>query len=347
MKMRKARVVIFYDNKDITRDIGNHMVSFSYTDSSSKADDIKLELEDKKGLWRSDWFPQKGASVKADIITEDWEKQGNKKVLPCGKFEIDSIESSGPPDKVSINGVSVPITSNLRSQQKTKAWENITLSGIAGEIASYAGLKLIFDADDISYGRVDQVQISDLKFLNNLCQDAGITLKVTDTQIVIFNEAMYEAKGSVRKFTRGEDDVISYSFSTDSKDVYSEAEVSYNDPETGEQIEGSYKPENAPKTGQKLKINERCDSASNYASKAEKDAKAKELAKKKLREKNKAETTAKLVLVGDTLLAAGSNIELSGWGVFDGKYIIETATHSISSSGYTADLELRKVLEGY
>lgn len=349
MQMRRVKFSVLYNGADITADISNHIMSLTYTDyASGKADDLELQLQDKKGRWRSDWFPAKGASLKADIIAEDWDKEGSNKTLPCGKFEIDNIEFTGPADKVTIRAIAAPIKSSSRSQDKTKAWENITLSGIAGEIAKKAGLSLVFESsDDPTYGRVDQVQMTDLKFLYKLCSDAGISIKVTDKKLVIFDEAEYESKGAVRKLVRCKDDIISYSFSTDSKEIYTEATVSYHDTETGEQIEGSFKPPNAPKTGHKLKVYERCDFSGNYAPKAAKDATAKKLAKKKLREKNKNETTARLTLVGDVRLVGGSNIELSGWGIFDGKYHIETATHKVDSSGYVVDIELHKVLEGY
>ena len=75
---------------------------------------------------------------------------------------------------------------------------------------------------------------------------------------------------------------------------------------------------------------------------------AQKLAKKRLRQKNKNEFKASFNLSGDTRLVAGVTVETSGYGAFDGKYIIETATHTISKSGgYKTDISLRKVLEGY
>ena len=38
---------------------------------------------------------------------------------------------------------------------------------------------------------------------------------------------------------------------------------------------------------------------------------------------------------------------LTGWGAWDGKYIVSQATHAIGSSGYTTQIKLRRVLEGY
>ena len=68
---------------------------------------------------------------------------------------------------------------------------------------------------------------------------------------------------------------------------------------------------------------------------------------KRLRQKNKAEYSAEFTLVGDTRLVAGVTVQVAGWGMFDGKYIIESATHSVTASGYTLQVKLRRVLEGY
>ena len=38
---------------------------------------------------------------------------------------------------------------------------------------------------------------------------------------------------------------------------------------------------------------------------------------------------------------------LKGWGGYDGKYIIKQAVHKLDGSGYTTQISLRMVLEGY
>ena len=74
---------------------------------------------------------------------------------------------------------------------------------------------------------------------------------------------------------------------------------------------------------------------------------ANELAKKKLREKNKDETSASLEVVGNPYFVAGITINIKGFGLYNGKYIIQSAGHSVGNSGYTTSLSLRKVLKGY
>ena len=57
--------------------------------------------------------------------------------------------------------------------------------------------------------------------------------------------------------------------------------------------------------------------------------------------------SATFTFPGNPALVAGVTVELKGWGAFDGKYIITQAVHTVSGSGYTTQIKLRRVLEGY
>lgn len=71
-----------------------------------------------------------------------------------------------------------------------------------------------------------------------------------------------------------------------------------------------------------------------------------ELAKKRLREKNTQQFTASFSMLGDVQLVAGATVRLRGFQSFDKKYKITKATHKLTG-GYTTDIELKQVLEGY
>lgn len=280
----------------------------------------------------------KGAEISAVIIQRNWDSTGRDKVLDCGTFEVDSVDASGPGQKVSLKSTSIPYTSTMRTQKKTKGWEKIKLSGIANEIAAKNGLKCMFESDyDPFYERTEQVQESDIVFLQRLCKNAGISLKVTAKMIVLFDELKYEQKAAIRTIKRGTTDVKSYSLSTSFHDTaYSSCHVSYTNPTTKTTIEYTYTPRDSDGTGQVLEVNEKVNSREE----------ARQLAMKRLRQKNKGEYKASFTLVGDLDLVAGVTVLVSGWGIFDGKYIIETATHNLTS-GYTVSLSLRRVLEDY
>lgn len=71
------------------------------------------------------------------------------------------------------------------------------------------------------------------------------------------------------------------------------------------------------------------------------------MAQNSLRQANEKESTGSITLVGDPRLVAGVTATLKNFGTFDDKYIILKASHHVSSSGYSVDVELRKCLNGY
>ena len=175
---------------------------------------------------------------------------------------------------------------------------------------------------DPLYTRKEQVKKTDLVFLQELCKSAGISLKVTSNTIVLFDAAEYEQKPPVLTISYGNSDITRASFGTSYTDTaYSSCHVAYEDPQTGQKIEGEYQ-QSGEGSGQVLEVNER------------------------LRQKNKGEVKAEFTLVGNVGLVAGLTVQVEGYGFFDGKYIIETATHN-PTGGYSVGLKLRRVLEGY
>jgi phage protein D len=330
---RRTELKLVYDGADISRDIAPYLISFSYTDNASdKADDLSLTLEDREGNWRGPWFPSKGATIHATIVTHEWRGPHETESLPCGTFEIDDIECSGPPTQVQIKAVSTLISKSMRQEQKTKAWEDVKLSAVAGDIAKKNGLKLFWDSpNDPLFERRDQVEVSDLGFLQKLCRDYGIGIKVTETQIVCYDEETYEAKAAIAAIFFGDKHIRNYRFRTKTRGTYKGARLQYHHPVKNENLE-TYTAGNAEGTGEDLVINQKADTLDD----------AEKIAQKKLHDANKKETTGSITLVGDMRFLGGSNVDVSGWGKFDGRYFIEKATHNVNKgSGYVTSIELR------
>jgi hypothetical protein len=336
-KIRRASLSLVYNNVNITADLKDYLISFSYQDNSDKkADDLQVTLDDKKGLWRSSWYPEKGAKLTSSLIVYDWDSPNTTRILPLGSFEVDEITYDGPPDTMTLKGVSVPVRSSLVDETKTRAWEDTMLSAIAGDIASGAQLELMFDSNyDPEYDRIEQAEEADLPFLQGLCDKAALRLKVSSDKIIIFDDEKYDAAPAVATIARETSGIISYSFSSSTRNIYSAARVEYQPSTAEDPIVYTYNIQNAPSTGKTLIINERVGSI----------AEAEKLCKKRLRKANASENTASMTLLGNPVLVAGVNISLDGFGAFDGKYAIESATHSGPS--YETKLELRRTLEGY
>lgn len=264
--MRQATVVIVYNSKDISKDIAPFLLSFEYTcNESHKADSISIKLEDKNQLWIKPWLPAKGDTISASIVTTDWNKPGETLTLPCGTFSVDEVEFSGPPSVVDIKGVSIPVTSTLRSEIKTRAWERIDLKSIATDIANTSNIALAYDSTcNPQYLRVEQTELSDLAFLQGLCEKAAQSLKVgtkLDGQqtIAICDERTYEAASPIRTIDRLGGDVKSYNFKSKTAGTAKTATVTYSDPLTGKTTTGTFTDPSTTNNGVTLNINDAPD----------------------------------------------------------------------------------------
>lgn len=191
---RRAMLVLQYNGKDVSKDIAKSLTGFQYNDAASGSlDDISISLEDTGRNWQGAWVPSEGDRIHATIRTINWDAANEIKKLPLGTFEVDSIEFNGPPDTVAIKAVSLPISSEIRMQQSSRAWEKTNLNTVAAEVAKRAKLKLLYRAEDNpSYDHLEQTEQSDLSFLLETATREGIAIKVSNGTLVMFDESVYE-----------------------------------------------------------------------------------------------------------------------------------------------------------
>jgi phage protein D len=336
---RSVEIGLTYDHETVSSDIARFLLSFTYTDNASgKADDLQITLEDREQIWANDWVPEKGDTISATLTAKNFAREGSRETIDCGFFEVDELEYAAPPKVVNIRGVSAAISTALRGEENTRAWEAITLKTIAQGMADAAEMGMQYLAEyNPYYKRRDQTEQSDLAFLLECCEKAGLALKITNDMIVIFDEEQMETQDPVAVLEKGKSNIISVRFKTKNRDIYRACEIKYKDPTTGQTIRHIYEPPNAPETGQLLKINERVEDAEE----------GKILARKRLREKNLKENMASFTVVGDPKLVAGAVVTVSGYGFFDGNYYIETAKHAYSNSGYVVDIDCHKTMQSY
>ena len=337
MEGRRSFVNVIYQGVNITDDIKKDLLSFEYTDNASgESDSVSLSLKDEKHIWLKNWFPEKGDMVTPSIGTLNWCRKGDNQILPCGSFLIDEPEYSGRPSTFTINGISSPLNSNFKDVKKSKSWVNITLSAIAGDIASRAGLQLQFISGiNPLYDYKEQSETPDSTFLSELCEAEGLAIKTTDSKIVIFNEKDFESRTPITTYNEFEDVVLSYNFKTRlSNTGYAGVNVKYFDPKQGKLIEYLYLISELDEKSKIYEVNQRVNDK----------AEAMRLAQQTAIRLNKKETVASLSVVGNIELLGGVTVNLAGFGAFSGKYYIEKSTHSIGN-GYVTGIEARKVEE--
>lgn len=334
--MRRAFLSVFYEGKNISAEINQDLVSFSFKEKADgEADEIEITVADPHRLWQDSWAPTHGDKIRAIFSCENWFEPDDYYELDCGEFEEDddSLSSSSGGDTVTIKAVPALVSSSLAGQKKTRAWEQANLERIAKDIASAASLELVYEADQVILQRIDQRKETDLAFLQRVCTEQGCRLKLSDNSLIIFEGTRADALKAI-PISRRDGDNFSAGRST--AGVYKKVVVTYFDPVTSKNTQYEYKPEDAPETGKVLTINKRVESA----------AHAERLAKAELRKENAKRKTAQWSGMGHPLLRAGGTVEIQGWGAYDGKYAIKEAEHNFSDSGtYTTSLTLETAQE--
>ncbi len=348
MLARQIIPLISYNGKSITEDIAPYLISLSYTDGmSGYADSLSITLEDRKGIWSSDWFPDRGATLDVTLAARNWEEEGIT-TMDVGLFSIDSIDGGSPPSQIELKAVSIPENNELRGVDRTRSWEKAELKTIANDVATGAGLTLAYETEENPVlDRAEQTEQSDLSFLLKLCEDNGLALKIYKNQVVIFDETEYEkvepqitivkpgTTYEVQEDMHYVKRITGYRFHAVTRDIYKACHVQYNDSDSGTTIEATFTDPNKT-DGKTLEVKEQVKTTQE----------AEKLAKKKLREKNRDEWTMTIDIMGDFYLSAALTVNVLGFGKFDGKYIITEAKHEVGS-GYTTSIELRRCLNGY
>ena len=228
------------------------------------------------------------------------------------------------------------MTTALRGEKKSKAWESTSLKQIAGDVAGKHGLTLHWQGEDVKIKRCDQRQENDLKFLQRICRDYGIKIKVAEKKLICISGQEMDNLPAVVTLTRGQSEIIDYSFTFKGHGTFKEARVSYLDPKDRKNKKHKHKAKKKTKVGQTLKVNEKVESP----------AQAEKRAKGELWEKNKDQTEGSFNLSGTPNMFAGTNLTIAGFGSkMDGLWHIKEARHSVSrSDGYKTSISIRKTI---
>lgn len=163
----RPKVKVIYDGVDISADISNGLLSFTYKDKvSGQTDDLDLQIEDVDGLWKTSWYPTKKSTLSAKLGYDD-------NLVECGTFKIDEIEFGGPPDTVNIRAIAVFPTSKLRTK-KSKNSEGITLKQLAENVCKEHDLTLDDGTKTVKLKRPDTLdEQADIKVLAKYAYDLG------------------------------------------------------------------------------------------------------------------------------------------------------------------------------
>jgi hypothetical protein len=342
--VRVPRWVLTYSGRNITADISGMVTEISYTDKvAHSSDEVEVTLEDRDRRWQGPWFP-----VRGDVVTLliGYDGEG---LLPCGDFQVDELELKGPPDTFHLKCIAPGITPSIRTA-RSAAYESQTLLQMAGTVAKRHGMTVsgVPQNINVSFARVTQRHETDLHFLRRMAQAHNYDFSIRGQQLVFYSRTALEQRTSVMTITRGGAQtppplpspmsrngggIKSFEFKTRTQQIYKSATVSYQNPATKKLITQTVNDSSAP-TGDTLNIVERAENHQQATLKAQ----------SRLHDANRLQVTGRIEMEGTTLLVAGNNVALAGFGIFAGQYYIEESKHRLErGSGYVTEIEIRRL----
>ncbi len=304
------------------------IVRISYTDHLSElSGDVELVVEDHNRMWQTSWYPGLG-----DEITLAIGYQGEG-LLPCGDFQIDQLELTGPPDTFTMRCLAAFITPAMRTANSI-GYEGQTLLGIAQVIAAKYGLSVISAPEviDVSFERVTQKHETDLGFLKRLAVEYGYDFSVRGSVLVFYSVTALQAVVPTISVTRT--DVERFEFRNRTHDTYPTAQVTYQNPFSKSLVVGNASTIAPIPTSDTIKMIARSENSQQALLKCE----------AALQATNMFFIEGILTMPGSIAMASGNTLQVSGFGEFDGIYIVLVARHLLDRAhGYVTRVEVSRV----
>lgn len=323
-------ITLTIDGKAADKSVEENITAITYIDNDDEhADDLQIITSDGAAF-------AKDSRLTLQITAENWHNTNRPATLSCGAFAVDEIEEYGQKDATIIKAAAITAESTVRQNERCQAWEQVNLKEVADEIGNRNGVKVIYATDyNPVFVRREQLYKSDIRFLADICREAGLSLKFTANALVIYSKYEYSAKDPVKTFKKNDADVKSDRIIHRSNDTgYGKCLVRYNDPNKKELIEYTYIHKDEGRT---LSIRRKVSSTEE----------AKRVARYAIMERNSKEYTGVIECEGDISLSTGNVVTLAGYGDADGNYIITKAVHDIRGNVYDTKIYIERALEGY
>lgn len=195
-------------------------------------------------------------------------------------------------------------------------------------IAERYSLEMNFDGTDAEIAKREQ-QATDSAFLNELCKDYGLILKVYSNELWIYDREAFKKKAVAATITRADIVPGSFSFSDGFDGVYTHGIWEYSN--------------------QKKKIRIRVEIGTGGRTKriskyASSQADAERRLQAALDNANHSATKVKFTLaLAQIELGEAQNIGLTGYGKLSGKYFIDKVSLTYSRNGLEQTLECSKI----
>lgn len=324
---------VIYGKTDITEDIAKNIENVSYTDcATSESDSISLTIDAQDTKWMADWMPETGTTLHVSMNTENWDEEGHHLQLDCGDMILDDVSYSDLPSTLTLGAVAKPNDSNFSERKRSTIWRNTSIKRIGATIAARYKLRFAYDGSDYNIEVAEQDD-TDSAFLQELCKNYGMILKVYNLRMWIYDREMYKARVSATPLYRGQLKPGTFQYTNSLANTYTGGDFSYTDQDKDCDITARIG--GGTRT---MSVNRRASSVADAAVQLVAD----------LNDANHSLTTVRLGSIGHLNLTSGEVFALVGFGVMDGNYFIDKVTHSYSrSSGYEVQIEASKIYKPF
>ncbi|WP_442109227.1 phage late control D family protein [Pseudomonas sp. NUPR-001] len=314
---------IIADGNDITTLINDRLLSLRTTDKPGmESDDFELRIDDRDGAVM---LPARGAVIEIHL------GYAGQTLTRLGRYTVDEVELSGPPDSVIIRGKA----SDMRGTGKTirsGSWEDVPLLQVVRDIAARNGWQPACPVQT-RLQRVDQFNESDFNFITRLAKQYDCTAKLANgTLLVLPRQGGHSANGKALGIVGlRRADVTHWQIRLADKGTYKAVQARHQDPRNGQARVIELANADAPQGAAPVHTDRHL-----YPDKAS----AEQAAKARLAALNRSTANVRLEMPGRTDLFTERSVDLKGFKAgLDGEYLVESVEQVFSNAGWTTTVE--------
>lgn len=319
---------ITVNGKPVASTFNDRLISVTIVDKEGvTSDTISIELNDGSPFAQ---IPRKGDIIQASL---GYEETG---AAYFGKYTCDDPEIRCLPYSMSIGGKGADMREGLK-QHKSRHWDKKTVKDIVSEIASDNGLTPSIDAEigAHQYEWFGQQDESDVHVVERLARKHDALFSVKDGKLI------FAAKGK-GKSTSGSD--LTPVVASRGNIVTGTCRVTFAHRKKFKKVKAYHQDREA---AERSEFEEESDAEGEatytVAEPCADEAEARKIAKAKAKELKRETITTSVTLVGNPSIRAGAPFNYSGVRpeIDELDFIIETASHRLSKSGYTTEVEAK------
>lgn len=311
------------DGSDITGLINDRLLLLRTSDKPGmESDEFELRIDDRDSAVT---LPARGASI------EIYLGYAGSTLTREGRYIVDDIELSGPPDTLVIRGKA----SDMRGSGKTTrsgSWEGVSLAAIVNTIARRNGWEPACTVGTL-VPRADQLGESDFNFITRLARQHDCTAKVADGKLIVMpRQGGVTASGkAIGVVTITKADVSRYSFRLGDRSAHKAVNAKYQDKATGKLTVVSLSNDDAPDGLPPVHTDRHIHPNKTAAEQA---------AKARLAAFNRSTAGVRLEMPGRSDLFAERTINAQGFkDGLDGEYLVDSREQVFTQSGWSTTIE--------